>query len=59
MTSTTTFIIVDGFGNMLGGVSTSEAEIAAMAQAKADNRGSSVWYTTAEEAGEPVEVEPS
>jgi len=57
-----TYIIVDEFGNQIGGVSTSESKIAAWAQEKADERGSSVWYTTSEEFDECddlVEVEPS
>lgn len=53
-----TFIIVDGFGNQFGGTSTSESEIAKMAQEKANDRGESVYYTTTEEGFEPIEVEP-
>lgn len=54
-----TFIIIDGNGNQFGGTSTSEAEIAKMAQEKADDRGESVYYTTTEEGFEPVEVTPA
>lgn len=54
-----TFIIVDAHGNQFGGTSTSEAEIAKMAQEKADDRGESVYYTTTEEGFEAVEVEPT
>ena len=53
-----TFIIVDGFGNQFGGTSTSEVEIAKMAQDKANDRGESVYYTSTEEDYEPVEVSP-
>lgn len=54
------FIIIDGFGNQLGGISTNENEIAKMAQEKADDRGESVYYTdSSDEAYEAVEVEPS
>ena len=55
----TTYIIVDGFGNQLGGVSTSRAEIESLAQEKADDRGCSVWYTTSVQGDSPVEVEPT
>lgn len=54
----TQFIIVDGDGTQLGGVSTNEAEIKRIAQAKANDLGESVYYTTSDEDGEPVEVEP-
>lgn len=54
----TTYIIVDGDGNQLGGISTSETEIARIAQAKANDLGESVYYTTSDESGEPTEVEP-
>lgn len=52
------YIIIDGNGNQLGGISTSEIEIARWAQERANDRGESVWYTTTDEDGEPVEVEP-
>lgn len=54
----TTYIIVDGFGNTLGGTSSDEAEIERMAQTTANDLGESVYYTTRDESGEPVEVEP-
>ena len=46
----TTYILIDDGGKRLG-IATSEPAAAAMAQAQADERGSSVWYT-AEDDGE-------
>ena len=55
----TTYILIDDGGKRLG-IATGEGgepAAAAMAQAQADERGSSVWYT-AEDDGEPIEIKP-
>jgi hypothetical protein len=53
-----TYIIVDGDGNQLGGISMSETEIQRIAQTKANDQGRSVWYESDEDDVEAVEVEP-
>lgn len=65
----TQYIIVDGFGTQLGGISTSEAEIKRIAQSTANDLGRPVWYQgddyEVDHRGDPidgsgtsVEVEP-
>lgn len=52
------YIITNGFGDQLGGISTNEGEIKRMAQRAANDLGKSVWYTALAEDFEAVEVEP-
>ena len=65
----TKYMIVDGDGNQLGGISTSEDEILRIAQSTANNLGRPVWYQgddyEVDHRGDPidgtgteVEVEP-